>query len=76
MVEKGIRGEICHGIHRPLKTNNKYMKDCDDNNKESSYIKYGDVYIYTDGHCHKGCLQMVLSKLEKHFFRILQWRYG
>ena len=29
MVEKGIRGEICHAIHRYAKANNKYMKDYD-----------------------------------------------
>ena len=34
MVEKGIRGGICHGIHRYAKTNNKYIKDYD-KNKES-----------------------------------------
>ena len=39
MVEKGIRGEICHEIHRYPKANNKYMKDCD-KNEESSYFKY------------------------------------
>ena len=27
MVEKGIRGGICHSIYRYAKTNNKYMKD-------------------------------------------------
>ena len=42
MVEKGIRGEICHAIHRYAKANNKYMKDYD-RNKESSYLKYWDV---------------------------------
>ena len=26
MVEKGIRGEICHAIYRYAKVNNKYMK--------------------------------------------------
>ena len=30
MVEKGIRGGICHAIHRYAKANNKYIKD---NNK-------------------------------------------
>ena len=29
MVEKGIRGGICHEIHRYAKTNNKYMKNRD-----------------------------------------------
>ena len=29
MVEKGIRGGICHAIHRYVKANNKYMKDYD-----------------------------------------------
>ena len=42
MVEKGIRGEICHSISKYAKTNNKYMKDYD-KNKESSYLQYWDV---------------------------------
>ena len=42
MVEKGIRGGICHSIYRYAKANNKYMKDYD-KNKESSYLKYWDV---------------------------------
>ena len=42
LVEKGIRGGICHAIHRYAKANNKYMKDYD-KNKESSYLKYCDV---------------------------------
>ena len=29
MVEKGIRGEICHSIYRYAKPNNKCMKDYD-----------------------------------------------
>ena len=29
MVEKGIRGGICHAIHRYVKVNNKCMKDYD-----------------------------------------------
>ena len=27
MLEKGIRGGICHSIYRYAKTNNKYIKD-------------------------------------------------
>ena len=42
MVEKGIRGGICHSIYRYAKANNKYMKDYD-KNKESSYLQYCDV---------------------------------
>ena len=42
MVEKKIRGGICHAIHQYAKTNNKYMKDYDQN-KESPYLKYWDI---------------------------------
>ena len=42
MVEKEIRGRICHAIRRYTKANNKYMKDYD-KNKESSFLKYWDV---------------------------------
>ena len=42
MVEEGIRGGICHSIHRYAKANNKYMKNYN-NNEESSYIQYLDV---------------------------------
>ena len=42
MVEEGIRGGICHTIHRHAKANNKYMKNFD-KSKESSYIQYIDV---------------------------------
>ena len=42
MVEKGIRGGICHSIYRYAKANNKYMKDYD-KNKELTYLQYWDV---------------------------------
>ena len=42
MVEKGIRGGICHAMHRCAKANNKFMKNYD-KNKESSYIQYVDA---------------------------------
>ena len=42
MVEKGIRGGICHSIYQYAKANNKYMKDYDKNN-EVSNLKYLDV---------------------------------
>ena len=46
MVEKGIRGLICHAVHQYVKANNNYMKDYD-KNKESSYLKYWDVNNWT-----------------------------
>ena len=42
MVEKGIRGGICHSIQRYAKANNKYMKSYN-NNEDSSYIQYLDA---------------------------------
>ena len=42
MVEKGIRGGMCHVIHRYVKANNKYMKSYD-KNKEPLYIQYLDA---------------------------------
>ena len=42
MIEKRIRGEICHSVYRHAKANNKYMKIYD-KNKESTYIIYMDA---------------------------------
>ena len=42
MIEEGIRGGICHAVHRYTKANNEYMKDYDES-KESSYIQYLDA---------------------------------
>ena len=41
VVEKGIRGGMCHSIYRYAKANNKYMKVYD-KNKDSSYIQHWD----------------------------------
>ena len=42
MVEEGIRGGMCHAIHRYSKANNKYVKNYDEK-EESSYIEYLDT---------------------------------
>ena len=42
MVEKGIRGGICHAIHRYAKANNKYMKDYN-KDEEESFLEYLDA---------------------------------
>ena len=39
MIGKGIRGGMCHAIHRYAKPNNKYMKNYE-KNIESSYLVY------------------------------------
>ena len=41
MIEKGIRGGICHAIHRHAKANNKNTKN--NENTESSYLMYLDA---------------------------------
>ena len=42
MVQKGIKGGMCHAIHHYAKANKKYMKDYD-LNKESSNLIYWNV---------------------------------
>ena len=42
MVEKGIRGGICHANYRHGKAINKYMKMYD-KNKELLYVKYWNM---------------------------------
>ena len=45
IVEKGIRGRLCHATHRYTRTNNKYMKEerTKNKNKEPSYLEYWDL---------------------------------
>ena len=42
MVEKSVRGGKCHAIHQDAKSNEKYMKDYDED-KESSYFQSWNV---------------------------------
>ena len=42
IVKKGIRGGICHAIHRCAKANNKYMKDYN-KDEEESFLQYLDA---------------------------------
>ena len=41
IVERGIRGGICHAIYRYAKANNKYMKNYN-KDKEESFLQYLD----------------------------------
>ena len=42
MVEKRIKGGICHAMHRYAKSNNKYMKDYN-KDEEESFLEYLDA---------------------------------
>ena len=53
MVEKGIRGGICHAIHKYAKANNKYMNY---KSEESPYIQRLMQRVYMDRQCLKNCL--------------------
>ena len=55
MVERGIRGEICHTIHRYAKANSKYMKNLD-KNKELSFPEY-----YNANNLHGRAMSQKLS---------------
>ena len=55
IVEKGIRGGMCHIIYQYAKANSKYMKDYDEN-KGSLYFKHWDVNNLYGGQCHESYL--------------------
>ena len=48
MVEKGIRGRICHSIYRYTKANNKYIKNYGKNIESSClmYLDANDLYVW------------------------------
>ena len=79
MVEKVIRGGICHAIHRCAKANKKYIKDHAEN-RESPYLNYwvaNDIYgwekLYGWGHCHKTAMKIVMNDIFlKLIFSILK----
>ena len=49
MVEKGIRGGICHAMHRYAKANSKYMKNYNKDDEESflEYLDANSLYGWT-----------------------------
>ena len=58
MVEKGIRGGICHEIHRYAKANNKYMKNYY-KSIISSYLEYLDA----NNLCGWGMMKTVITDI-------------
>ena len=58
-VEKGIKGGICHAIHRYAKANNKYMKKYN-KDEEESFLQYLDPNNQYAGQCQNHYLLMVL----------------
>ena len=78
MIEKRIRGGVCHAIHRYAKANNEYMKNYD-KNKESSYLMYLDASnLYGWAMSQKvpvnGFKWKKLSKFDKDFVKKLWLR--
>ena len=60
MVEKRIRGRICHAIRQYAATNNKYMKKI--TKRKNHYIlSILMQIIYMDGQCLKNYLQIILN---------------
>ena len=55
MVEKGIKGGICHAIYRYAKANNKYMKNYN-KDKEKPFLQYLDSNNLYGWQCLKNYL--------------------
>ena len=60
MIEKGIRGGMCHAIYKFAKANNKQMKNYD-KNTESSNLEYLDANNLYGWAIQKNCQQIVLN---------------
>ena len=54
IVQKGIRGGICHSIYQHGKANNKYMKYYY-KNKKLSYLQYWEVNNFYGWKSRKAC---------------------
>ena len=61
MVEKGMRGGICHATYRYAKANNKYMKNYDKISDESflQHLDANNLYCWA---MSQNCLQAVLNE--------------
>ena len=57
MVEKGIRGRMCHSIYQYAKANNKYMIKI----KNCHTFNIGMPIIYMSDQCCKSSQQIILS---------------
>ena len=55
LIEKEIRSEICHAIHRYAEANNKYMKNYNKNKDllNLMYLDANNLIIYMVGKCLK-----------------------
>ena len=73
MVEKRIRGGICHAIHRYEKANNKYMKNYDKNIELSYLISLDANNLYGWALYQKlpvnGFKQKKISKSDEEFIK-------
>ena len=79
MIEKGLRGGMCHVSHKHSKENNKYMADAYDETKPSNYISYLDAdNLY--GLAMSMKLPMGQMKWGKKFPKVEEWdehdKYG